>query len=478
MTGALLQLVSTGNEDILLIGNPQVSYFKRVYLRYTNFAIERRLEYNPVGQISYNDSKELLFDIDTEYGDILYYSVFHLTLPAIYACTSSDNIKYDFRWIDNIGTNIIERADLIINDKLIESLDYNTIALCNKLKLTHKSEENYNYMTGNVEEVYYHSINNNNNKNIPIIPKLDLSIPLPFFFKRDSSLFIPITMLRESKVRIKLTIRPLNELYTIGTPVGCYHDEGGKNKTMYQYKSPVFSAININSFISNGSDYLFINSQLYNFIIFLETKERDSITRQTSKQLITIPKKVYFQSQLLETKLVIKNSDVVKELYIIPQRNDVYKSNQWTNYTIYDSKTYNKDLPISLWEYRDLETESVVINNNNIEYFGSPNIIDSLTLLLNGNTVNELSDSLYVNYGKIYETNISTNICYYNFAEEPLNYQPSGHLNFGKIDNIELEINFKDAAVKDPLKGYAFDIYVYMMVYKELTITENRVHLI
>jgi len=491
MTGALLQLVSTGNEDILLIGNPQVSYFKRVYLRYTNFAIERRLEYNPNGQISYSDERELHFDIDTEYGDILYYTSLHLTLPAIYsfkpstASSTSDEIKYDFRWIDNIGSNIIKKAELIINDKLIESMDYNMIAISNKLKLTKKSEDNYNYMTGNIEEVYYHTVNNNNNDNIPIIPTLDLRIPLPFFYNRDSALYLPMTLLRESKVKIKLTMRPLNELYTIGTPNGCYtektpHDDTvtPTNTIMYQYQSPVFTTVNINNFINSAADYLFIDSQLYNFIIFLEAHERDRITGQTSKQLITIPKKIYFQSQKLTSTLIIKNSDVVKEIFIIPQRNDVYKTNQWTNYTIYDSITYNKNLPLSLWEYRDVNTENVTINKDNIGYFGTSNIIQSLTLELNGNEVNILSDSRYMNYGKNYETNINANLCYYNFAEEPLNYQPSGHLNLAKIDKFEFELGLKDSATYDLSKEYTFDIYVYLTVYKVLTITKNRVHII
>lgn len=487
MTGALLQLVSTGNEDILLIGNPQVSYFKRAYVRYTNFAIERRLEYNPHGQISYNDEKEIHFDIDTEYGDILYYTALHLTLPAIYpfkpsdTSSTSDGIKYDFRWIDNIGSNIIKNAELIINDKLIESMDYNMIAIANKLKLTNKSEENYNNMTGNIEDVYYHTINNNNNNNIPIIPTLDLRIPLPFFYNRDSSLFLPMTLLRESKVKIKLTIRPLNELYTIGTSIGCYKEPTPStevNTIMYRYQSPVFTTVNINNFINSELDHLFIDSQLYNFIIFLEAHERNRIADQTSKQLITIPKKIYFQSQKLTSTLIIKNSDVVKEIFIIPQRNDVYRTNQWTNYTIYDSVTYNKNLPLSLWEYRNINTENVTINKDNINYFGSSNIIESLALELNGNEVNILNDSRYMNYGKNYETNINANICYYNFAEEPINYQPSGHLNLAKIDKFEFKLGLKDAATHDPLKEYTFDIYIYLSVYKVLTITKNRVHII
>ena len=41
MTGGLIQLVSSsGEQDMYIIGDPQISFFKTVYRRHTNFAIE------------------------------------------------------------------------------------------------------------------------------------------------------------------------------------------------------------------------------------------------------------------------------------------------------------------------------------------------------------------------------------------------------------------------------------------------------
>ena len=40
MGGALLQLVAYGSQDVYLIGNPQITLFKSVYKRHTNFALE------------------------------------------------------------------------------------------------------------------------------------------------------------------------------------------------------------------------------------------------------------------------------------------------------------------------------------------------------------------------------------------------------------------------------------------------------
>ena len=40
MTGGLLQIVTSGKQDIYLTINPEITFFKKVYRRYTNFALE------------------------------------------------------------------------------------------------------------------------------------------------------------------------------------------------------------------------------------------------------------------------------------------------------------------------------------------------------------------------------------------------------------------------------------------------------
>ena len=40
MGGGLMQLVAYGAQDIYLSGNPQITFFKVVYRRHTNFAVE------------------------------------------------------------------------------------------------------------------------------------------------------------------------------------------------------------------------------------------------------------------------------------------------------------------------------------------------------------------------------------------------------------------------------------------------------
>ena len=49
MGGGTLQLSSYGGQDVETIGNPQMTFFKSVYKRHTNFAIEA-IEQNVVGE--------------------------------------------------------------------------------------------------------------------------------------------------------------------------------------------------------------------------------------------------------------------------------------------------------------------------------------------------------------------------------------------------------------------------------------------
>jgi hypothetical protein len=50
MGGGLMQLVAYGAQDIYLTGNPQITFFKVVYRRHTNFAMES-IKQSPTGGV-------------------------------------------------------------------------------------------------------------------------------------------------------------------------------------------------------------------------------------------------------------------------------------------------------------------------------------------------------------------------------------------------------------------------------------------
>ena len=55
MGGGMLQISAYGSQDVYLTGNPQITFFKSVYRRHTNFSMESfDLNYDGTGNFGQN----------------------------------------------------------------------------------------------------------------------------------------------------------------------------------------------------------------------------------------------------------------------------------------------------------------------------------------------------------------------------------------------------------------------------------------
>jgi len=77
-SGGLLQMVTSGKQDIYLTINPEITFFKKVYKRHVNFSIELR-EIYPLQDIDYNNI--ISFSINNT--DALYRCYIEIELPKI-----------------------------------------------------------------------------------------------------------------------------------------------------------------------------------------------------------------------------------------------------------------------------------------------------------------------------------------------------------------------------------------------------------
>jgi hypothetical protein len=77
--GGLLQLVAQGKQDVFLTGNPQITWFKMVYRRYTNFSIESQSIYFD----GTPDFGKRLTCVVPRRGDLLGPLLLELTLPQL-----------------------------------------------------------------------------------------------------------------------------------------------------------------------------------------------------------------------------------------------------------------------------------------------------------------------------------------------------------------------------------------------------------
>lgn len=109
MTGGLLQLASAGVEDEYLTKNPEITYFSKIYRRYTNFASEfKTLHFDQ--SLSFNEHLTITID---KLGDLMGKTFIQVELPKL---NISDKIFNNQEYI-NIKNSKIKK----IQDDLIEN---------------------------------------------------------------------------------------------------------------------------------------------------------------------------------------------------------------------------------------------------------------------------------------------------------------------------------------------------------------------
>ena len=83
MGGGLLQLVAYGAQDAFITGNPQITFWKGLYKRHTNFAMEP-FRVNFTGQPNWGTKHSAVIG---RHADLLYSTYLEVILPGL----STDN---------------------------------------------------------------------------------------------------------------------------------------------------------------------------------------------------------------------------------------------------------------------------------------------------------------------------------------------------------------------------------------------------
>ena len=248
MPGGLLQLIAVGAENIYLTGNPQITYFKVVYRRYTNFSMEDfSIFFSGQTFISDNDTTTFKCTIPRN-GDLLYKTYLVFEIPDVFLTVGTDThesggIQYvdesantlkRFKWIKNLGTNMIERVSVSIGNQVIDSHTGEFIYLWHELNLPYTEKQIFYKMIGFNPDLYDPKSGNTdlypfnitnasasgaNNQNIasggPSIPGQFIIVPLCFWFCRNPGLSIPLVALQYHEVEITVSFRSTADIYLL-----------------------------------------------------------------------------------------------------------------------------------------------------------------------------------------------------------------------------------------------------------------------
>ena len=214
MAGGIIQLVAIGIQDIQLICDPQITLFKVVYKRHTNFSVEpitQRFTEKP-------DFGKKVTCLISKKGDLMSNTTLVVKLPKI-------NVKTEFAWIKKIGYGLIKNIDIEINGEIIDRHYGHFLNIWFELTTDNKNE-NFNEMIGNVPDLYTFSQTKN---------EYTLYIPLQFWFCNSPHLSIPLIALQFSDVKIHLEVNELDFCHLVAPTNFIYVEDDIVTFKKYEY---------------------------------------------------------------------------------------------------------------------------------------------------------------------------------------------------------------------------------------------------
>ena len=196
MGGGLIQLVAVGIQDIYLIGNPQITFFKTVYKKYTNFSMES-IQQSIDGRTDFGQQIEITIQ---RKGDLIKDIIFDILLPIL---------PSGYYWTNGIGNVLIKQVDLEIGGQLIDRHYSEWFDIWNQLTLSEGKIDAYNAMVGNYKSNSSLTANAQTN--------LRLHVPMCFWFNRNYDMALPLIALQYHEVVLKIKLRNFNNCYRNNT---------------------------------------------------------------------------------------------------------------------------------------------------------------------------------------------------------------------------------------------------------------------
>ena len=189
--GAALQLIARGRQDIYLVGNPQITFFKQVYRRYTNFSMESQ----PIYFDGTANFGRRISAIIPRKGDLLHRMMLEISLPM--AVTGDP----DTSWVNGIGHALIEEVTLEIGEKEIDKQTGEWLHVWSSLTTSSSKQTAYYNMVGR-QTAYTQDAQPG---------PIKLYIPLRFWFCNNIGMSLPLIALQTHPVRLTVNFRDLQE---------------------------------------------------------------------------------------------------------------------------------------------------------------------------------------------------------------------------------------------------------------------------
>jgi hypothetical protein len=481
MTGGLMNLTAAGNENIVIHGNPKKTFFKAVFKKHTNFGLQRfRIDFEGNRVLNFTTPTILDFKVP-RYAELLYDTYVCVTLPHIYSplLYKGENqlgrnlIPYEFRWIDEIGTNMIREVEIYTGGTTLAKYSGEYLSCVKERDFTNAKKDLWNRMTGNVPEINDPASANGNINVYPNAMYIDESgvepsirsrkiyIPLDAFFCESSKMALPLVALQYQEVSIRLTFRPTYQLYTLNNIADIQNDtcisyriapnpNDPDNQLWRFLQAPQDVAASQELYNQNRNDW---NSDVHlvGTYVFLGQEERRTMAQNTHTILLKQVKEYDFLGQAGSKIIEMESRDLLSGYMFRFRRSDALTRNEWSNYTNWAYKNVqpqalNEDLPL---------LEGNEIPNPNSFHITGPigtyahnqkEILSEIGILMGGVYREKVLDSGIFNYIEKYNRSTGgakDGLYMYQFGlnSNKKEYQPSGAMNVNRFAEVSMEYN-------------------------------------
>jgi hypothetical protein len=409
-----MQLVAYGAQDVYLTGNPQITFFKVVYRRHTNFAVES-IEQTFNGQADFG--KRVTATISRN-GDLIQQMYLEVVLPWLAG---------GHKWVYGIGNAMVKQAEIEIGGQLIDRQYGEWMNIWTELTVPEGKREGYDNMVGN------NLLGAGVATGAGFPNDVRIYVPLQFWFNRNPGLALPLIALQYHEVKLNLE---LNSLITL-------------------------SNANTSSFSNSVSIKLYVD------YIYLDTDERRRFAQVSHEYLI---EQVQFTGdQTIASGDTNKNVTLnfnhpVKELIWIHRVSTLPLS---AAPTIWNYMNFSYAVAGTAAGNDTFLTGKLQLNGHDrfsvryADYFRKVQNYEHHTRVPRTNgEMDQASSSATARFRNQF-------IYTYSFALSPEEHQPSGTCNFSRIDNAVLQLTYDNST---QTSGQSLNLKVYAVNYNVLRI--------
>jgi hypothetical protein len=434
MTGAIMQLVCYGAEDIYLTDNPSVTFFKSVYRRHTNFATEC-IEQTFNGTVNFGKKVSALISRN---GDMVSGIYIETTLPDI----SVMNDTLVNRWTDHVGHFLLKDIEVEIGGQVIDKHNGDWLEIWSQLTLSAGHRHGYYEMIGQDRtDALGRPTGLQRNIHGSFTRGRKIYIPLQFWFCRNTSASLPLLALRFHEIVINVEFANIYELVR-RTTVEIEVNALINTKLWIDY---IYLDVDERRRFSNNMHEYLIEQVQYNGDI-----QAAANGSRTTNKTVTVP---------------LNFNHPVKELIWVVQSQDQNNDAQPANYTslrapppLDQLSTTSIDNLESLGSLNTLKLLSDITNQSCVKPSGALNPVIKAKLQINGHDRIETHSGIYFNqYQPLkHHTNIpvSPGINVYSFSMYPEKLQPSGTCNFSRVTSSALILQI--ATLQNPSNRHQY----------------------